>query len=57
MNVFKKVLLTTMAYFGISACPETKKLAKELTSEINGRFEVIEKPGKRKKVWKHGGRP
>lgn len=63
--MLKKVLLTSMAFLGMcptktaatSACPETRKLAKELTREINGRFEVIEKPDSRKRKWRHGGRP
>jgi hypothetical protein len=66
--MLKKVLLTSMAFLGMcpaataatSACPETRKLAKELARETNGRFEIIEKPDSRKRSkrkWRHGGRP
>lgn len=63
--MLKKVLLTSMAFLGMcpaataatSACPETKKLAKELAAEMNSKGEIIGKPAKRKKAWRHGGRP
>lgn len=61
----KRLLITSAAFFGLcpaataanSACPETKKLVKELAGEINRKGEVIKKPVKRQRKWKHGGRP